>query len=303
MVSAALKQVVEIDYGPIIEEAKAQHSAKKPWSNNASGTFITIDGEISRTEHSVCHHYLANQYAKYVVNGLQDGHAYGDNPGRILPKEVELWFVDYILNRSPYAITFVEKDAVKALETRLTVSSGDHPGNLVAGGVVALRRLWEHVYVARAAYDLVQLGVNEDLAFILGHTIQSPSKIDEHTKVSWTANLSWHTSVDPGIMDFKAIKNFLGHKVAHPGASYVSSGIYRGYSNMFGTGGGLTGYIHKNFPVHLYNGQAKAIDNNPFAAAKLPEPKGNAKTAPYPKAIEVMAEWAKTHLMEKINAA
>lgn len=303
MASAALKEVVEIDYGPIIEEAKAQHSAKQPWSNNASGTFITTDGEISDTEHSVCHHYLGGYYAKYMINGLQDGRAYGDNPGRILPKEVELWFVDYILNRSPYAITFVEKDAVKALETRLTVSSGDHPGNLVAGGVVALRRLWEHVYVARAAYDLVQLGVNEDLAFIIGHTIQSPSKIDEHTQVSWTANLNWHTSVDPGVMGFKAIKNFLNHELLHPGQWYVTSGVYRGYSNMFGADGGLLECIKRDFPVHLYNGQAKAVDNNPFAAAKLPEPKGNAKTAPYPKAIEVMAEWAKTHLMEKINAA
>lgn len=293
---------VKIDWAALIEKAKEQHVANVKWKDNASGTFISADGRIRETEESVCHHYMRKK-AKFVINGLQDGHGYGENSGRILPKEVELWFVDYILNRSAYEAVFVEKDAAKALETRLTVVSGDHPGNLVGAACVALRRLWEHVYVARAAYDLVQAGVPEDLAFIIGHTIQAPNNIEHDTQVSWTANLNWHTSIDPGYMGFKELKNWMEHKLLTPNGPYVTSGKYDGYSAMYGIGNGLVQIIRNHFPVHLYKDQPKAVSTNPFAAAKLPVAGGQDNTTNYAKAIEVMAEWAKTYLMEGIKRA
>lgn len=294
---------VKIDWAALIEKAKEQHVNSVDWRDNASGTFITPAGRVDETVESVCHHYMRKK-AKFVVNGLQDGESYGENPGRILPKEVELWFVDYILNRSAYEAVFVEKNAAKALETRLTVVSGDHPGNLVGAACVALRRLWEHIYVVRAAYDLVQAGVPEDLAFIIGHTIQAPSNIEHDTQVSWTARLNWHTSIDPGYMGFKELKNWMEHKLLTPNGPYVTSGKYDGYSAMYGmSADGLTNIICTHFPVHLYKDQPKAVSTNPFAAAKLPVLRGQGVTTNYAKAIEVMAEWAKTYLMENINAA
>jgi hypothetical protein len=294
---------VAIDWVALIEEAKKQHVESVHWCYNASGTFITPTGHIGGTEESVCHHYMRKK-ARFVINGLQDGTSFGKNPGRILPKEVELWFVDYILNRSAYEAVFVEKDAAKALETRLTVVSGAHPGNLVGAACVALRRLWECVYVVRAAYDLVQAGVPEDLAFIIGHTIQAPSNIEHDTQVSWTANLNWHTSIDASYMGFKELKNWMKHKVLTPNGNYVTSGKYDGYSAMYGIGGvGLVRIIRQHFPVHLYKDQPKAVSTNPFAAAKKPVDDYEDVTTNYAKAIEVMAEWAKTYLMENINAA
>lgn len=300
----ALQKQQPLDYNLLIEEAKQKLLKSVRWGGNASGAFVQDDGCIHINAGTGCHSFLTqNSGVMYIITGLQEGSDYGDNPGRVLDKEVEVWFLDYILNRSPYADTFVTKDAEEALEERLVVSSTDHEGCLVGGAIVALRRLWEHVYVAHSAYDLVQAGVNEDLAFILGHCIQAPSEIESNTIVSWTADLNWHTSIDPSYMGFGAVKNFMQHKVLTKNGTYFNTGRYRGYSAMYGSGNpSIFDYIHAKFPCHLYKDNKKVQGNNPFAASK-PKAIGLGKTAPYSKAIEVMAEWAKTELMEKINNA
>lgn len=303
MAEVAERVKLEINWDAKTIEAVKQLKDQRSLMQNSACSYVLKGGDIYVDSGSVCHSFLHGKKAKVLVNSLQTGEHYGENPGRILPKETELWFVDYILNRSPYAKTFITKDAEEALEEGITVSSGDHPGNLVGGAVVALRRLWEHVYVAQAAFDLAKAGVNEDLAFLLGHCIQSPSKIADDTSVSWSACLNWHTSIDPGVMGFKAMKAFLDHEPTglHK-TNYVDSGSYNGYSNMFGVEGGYSGYVSQQFPYNLCKDQPKVSATNPFAAS-LPKKAGAARSAPYAKAIEVMAEWANTHLMEKIQNA
>lgn len=318
MANAARKAEVVVGpdmayYGPFIDQARDELLACVRKRENSACSFVGPKGGIDTVSGSVCHSFMHGHSSKFVINSLQTGEAYGENPGRILPKETELWFVEYILNRSPYADTFITKDPVRALERGFTISSGDHPGNLVGAGVVALRRLWEHVYVAQSAYDLHKAGVPEDLAFLIGHAIQVESKIKPDSVTSWSNNLNWHTSVDIGLMSFKFVKNFFEHKLVTPNDHYVNGGRYNGYSNMYGYSyeGNLSSYITGNFPYHLYKGDkapVAVVGTNPFIAAKKAlekaEPKvRNEHTAPYAKAIEVMAEWAKTHLMEKINRA
>lgn len=297
----------EVDLEVKLEEAKARLSKEAYWSENASGAFVYESGEIFVKPGTVCHAFLSKEPGiVYIVTGLQDGENYGDNPGRILAHEVEVWYLDYILNRSPYADTFVTKDAEKALEERLVVSNTEHAGKLTGGAIVALRRLWEHVYVARAAYDLVQAGLNEDLAFLLGHCIQAPSEINPNTTVNWSACLNWHTSIDPNAMNFEAVKRFMDKNFKVAGDSYYKTGSYRGYSYMYGENynQSLHTYVSNQFPYNLCKEVVAAkTSNNPFLAAKKVGVERDGKTAPYAKAIEVMAHWAKTHLMEKINAA
>lgn len=305
MAEVAERVEVKINWDAKVAEAVAMLVDGRDITDNAACSYVSKGGVLDANYGCVCHAFLAGRRAKFLINSLQTGEGYGSNPGRILPKETELWFVDYILNRSPYAKTFISKDAVKALEEGITISSGDHPGNLVGGAVVALRRLWEHIYVAQVAYDLTKAGVNEDLAFLLGHCIQSPSEIKDDTNVSWSACLNWHTSIDPGVMGFKQMKAFLDHApVDLHKANYVDNGDYRGYSNMFGVSrdGSYHSYVTNNFPYNLCKDQPKVTSNNPFAAS-LPKKAGPARSAPYAKAIEVMATWANTHLMEKIQNA
>jgi hypothetical protein len=279
------------------------------WSENTAivGVFEKEDSKPKFSSTQVCHAGLNDiRGSKRVVNALMSGQGYAT--GRVLGKDVELWFVDYILNRSPYAETFITKDAAKALEQKYTVSSGDHPANLMAAGMVALRRLWEYTYVAKAAFDLAQQGVNEDLAFLLGHLIASSDNPGPQSAASWDGFAAGHCSINPGHMDWKACKNFLEHKITKPNGLFSAGDRYDGYDSMFCEGprgryvqAGDTYYnfVKREFPYDLCKAKA-AVNLNPFVKAMAA---GAAEKSKYGKLIEVMGEWAKTTLMEKINNA
>lgn len=298
--------MAEVDFEDAIKRAKEAFPETVEWKENAGCLFIQKDGTFRDVYNNVCHANLrSGRGSKFVINGLMIGTNYGSNPGRILSAEIEHWFVDYILNRSAYSAIFHEKDAKRALEERMVVASGDHPGNLVGAGLVALRSLWEMVHRAQASYDLVKLGVNEDLAFFLAHLIQTKNNAGPHDAASWTGCTSGHCSMNPSYFKFKDLRNFLEHKVISPNRNYADGGEYSSYDGMYGGdyGGDVVSYIRNNFPKHLYKDDKPApVSLNPFTAA-LPKPEvGKADSAPYAKAIEVMAQWAKTHLMEKIYA-
>jgi hypothetical protein len=291
-----------VDFSEVIVRAKAAFLKGVKWEQNAGCLFIDKDGEFEGVANHVCHANLrARGNVKIIINGLMIGTDYGTNPGRVLRPEIELWFVDYILNRSPYSQIFIEKDAEKALAERVTVVSGDHPGNLVGAGLVALRRLWEYVFIAQAAYDLARQGVNEDLAFYLGHLMRTKNNTSADDSASWDNCQSGHCSLNPAMFRFENLRNFLDHNVTNPNSHYSKGGCYSGYDSMYGGEySEVRDYIKVNFPVHLYKEQATAPSLNPFLAAK-PVVGGN-NTTTYAKAIEVMATWAKDHLMEKIYA-
>lgn len=272
------------------------------WSQNTAivGVFEKDDHKHKFSGNQACHAGLSSlAFSKRIVNALMTGKSYAT--GRVLDKEIELWFVGYILNRSPYAETFITKDAEKALEQRYTVSSGDHPANLVAAGMVALRRLWEYTYVAAAAYSLAKAGVNEDLAFLLGHTVSTSNAPHEGSATSWTGLASGHCSINPAVMGWKEVQNFLNHKVTKPNPLLSAGANYEGYDAMYGEDRANSYYkfVQNEFPYALCHGEVK-VNLNPFTKAIAVK---NDNQVPYAKAIEVMAKWANTTLMEKINAA
>lgn len=312
----AAKKIEFEDFLALVPEAKKRLKEGTKRRANASCISIYGDGEFSTVKNHVCHAFLDGIQGEILVNGLQTGEDYSNNPGRILPKKVELWFVDYMLNRSPYNQIFLEKDAVKALEEQMVVVNGNHPGNMVGAGLVALRRLWEYVYVAHSAYDLVQHGVNEDLAFFLGHMIQVGNDITPKAPACWAGCTNGHSSINPGIMGYKELKNFITHNPVKASPDLYSQGdTYRHYDGMYGSVAVL-GLSCRRGIQELYEEVLKGEDvvgksttsSNPFQASVKKEQEAlgaapNKLTQPYAKAIEVMAKVAKDHLMEKINNA
>ncbi|MNM77696.1 hypothetical protein D3C81_895590 [compost metagenome] len=296
----SLEERTELVAADLIERLD---NRKLKWSENTAIVGVYEDEKkkpyFSGTQ--VCHAGLSNLVGcKRVVNALMSGEGYAT--GRVLDGEVELWFVDYILNRSPYAETFITKDAVKALEQKYTISSGDTPVNLMAAGMVALRRLWEYTFVAKAAYDLAKAGVNEDLAFLLGHLINAQENPGGQCATTWNGCHAGHCSINPGIMSWREVNNFLAHKLVNPKRTLAEGEYYNGYDQLFGrTQGNITYYqfVRGNFPYADCKEKAGA-NLNPFVKAIAPAAINN---VPYNKAIEVMAEWAKTTLMKEIENA
>ena len=273
------------------------------WSMNAAIVGIYDDEKLRPyfSSNQSCHAGMSQLAGcSRVVNALMTGEGYAT--GRVLSEEVELWFIDYILNRSPYAETFITKDAVKAREQRYTVSSGDYPANHVAAGMVALRRLWEYTYVAAATYSLAKAGVNEDLAFLLAHLVSTGNNPTDGAATTWSACHNGHCSVNPAAMDWPCVKNFLGHKITKPTGKLSAGANYYGYDGMFGEviGQSYYRYVAADFPYAKCRGDT-TVNLNPFTAALVANVAIN--SVPYHKAIEVMAEWANTTLMEKIQHA
>lgn len=285
-----------------VELIERLNKRRLKWSQNAAIVGVYEDERLKPyfSGNQACHAGMSQlQGCKVVVNALMSGEGYAT--GRVLPRETELWFVDYILNRSPYAETFISKDAEMALERKFTVSSGDYPANQVAAGLVALRRLWEYTCVAAAAYSLAQAGVNEDLAFLLGHLVNTSNSPKGNEDTSWSGCHNGHCSINPAAMGWFEVKNFLDHKVIKPTGKLSAGANYYGYDAMFGQQVGVSYYsfVSNNFPYAKCKGEA-AVNLNPFTAAIAINARNS---APYAKAIEVMAEWANTVLMEKINNA
>lgn len=245
------------------ELLKALEDGKRQWGRCAAINIIFPDStHISPNQ--ACHAGLDNEYEGNKQKGsIAVVSALMKPVGDLLDEEEAYHFLDWLLNRSPYASTFITKSAEEALYTKTTISSSFHPSNLMAAGMVASRRLWEYPMVARVMVALSKAGVNEDLAFYLGHIVRG--KFDMKGNFDFAGCLSGHCSIDPCIMGGKELLRFLNHDVLKPNKTYHESRKYNGYDAMYGTRSGkdisMASFIHSKFP---YKGAKEAVNVNPF---------------------------------------
>lgn len=185
----------------------------------------------------------------------------------LLTEEEAYMYLDWLLNRSPYASTFVTKDAYECLISKVVVSNSFTPANLMAAGLVASRRLWEYPVKARVMIDLVKAGVNENLAFYLGHITNCP--FNREGKYNLGGHSSAHCSVNTNWFDNEALLNFMKGKSTYLKKPYHNEVNYYGYDEMHGGkryGVDLVGdWAHNNFPYK----PAEIKAANPFGKAKV----------------------------------
>lgn len=183
--------------------------------------------------------------------------------GNVLDEEEALMFLDWLLNRSPYSETFITKSAHEALRTKFIISDAFHPSNLMAAGQVASRRLWEYETVARVFCDLVKAGVNEDLAFYMGHCYLG--NFNRAGKVSWGGCRAGHCSLSTELFGKAELLAFMQHKVVNPNATYNENCNYLGYDKLYGCKkpGELSigSWVHQNIN---YNAGGVFEKVNPF---------------------------------------
>lgn len=256
---------------------------------------IVREKNIYLSTTTICHAGLRlGGYGREEKGGLAVVSALMKPGGDELYEDEALLYLDWLLNRSPYSEVFITKSPHEALATKMIIADGSKPSNLMAAGLVASRRLWEYSYIARVFCDLAKAGVNEDLAYYLGHI--SSTSFDTKGNFNWGTYKSGHCSLNPGVFGPKELKNFIDHKPISLNKPYSESSDYDGYDGMYGTNRGdhIGGWIHKNFPYG--DNDKKGV--NPFAAA------GKVKTCSYEHAIKTMAEWQHVlfkHIEENIK--
>lgn len=267
------------------------------WQDTAAIAIIFEDS-IHVSPNQACHAGLSNRYAGNkergaigVVSALMKPYE-----GRILEEEEATFFLDWLLNRSPYASTFVTKSAHQALFEKVIISDTTKPSNLMAAGLVASRRLWEYPHYARLFVDLSKGGMNENLAFWLAH--MANFTFDRSGSFTFKAGYCSHCSLSSSYTEAITAKNFIAGSVVKPNKPFIESYEYRGYDAMFGGKASplksLVSWIHDNFP---YGGEA-VKDVNPFQAAK----KIDDKKCSYEHAVKTLIEF-EPKIMEQINNA
>lgn len=270
----------------------ALNKGERSWSSTAAINIIFPDS-THVSPNQACHAGLSNIYdgnhkkgSVAVVSALMK-----PQKTTTLDEEEAYHFLDWLLNRSPYSTTFITKSADEALYYKAIISSSDHPSNLMAAGLVASRRLWEYPHVARVMVDLAKVGVNEDLAFYLGHIFRGSFDRDGGNN-DWGGYTSAHCSIDPCIMGKEQLLNFLNHKPVNLNEWFSKKNSYHGYDAMYGVGGRYCSTICKNFP---YKGAGTAVNVNPFpiGAGQAVE---KDKSAPYQDLIDLMADYQHTIL-------
>ena len=286
-----------------IKKAMADLLKYKDKSSTTSLILVSDEGD-EKFLREPCHGALS--YPTYkglrigVVSGLQEKYKQSHGPGKWsdTTDAEKVMYLDWLLKRSPYASAFLYKSGRNALKNKCVVVRANVPSNVMAGGLVASRRLWEYSNIAVVWCDLVKEGVDESLAFYLAHLARScPTR---KGSISWDSVDTGHKSLDACYMSAKDVKRLLDNTPVTLNDNWDVNAYYQGYSGMFTKDRARGAEILGTRISTLFDKAAVPVDvknNNPFLAA------GVVRRVPYAEGIKVMAELAKTVIIEEVMNA
>lgn len=203
-------------------------------------------------------------------------------------------FLHWLIHDSMYSEVFPDQDAAHVWGDGVLSTYTNRGANLVVGAHIAARRLTEHNYIVRNWYELVQRGVNGDLAFILAHCIAGSvvnGEIEPRHKTRFyttTGHVSFY------VHDFTASDV---HRCMNKQFPRETEYKFTEYSKYYGTidkmykGETLVKFDSLPTPVDLVGSInfGKASDNsiNPFPPAR-----GDNSSYPAAKVFDMVAEAA-----------
>lgn len=215
-----------------------------------------------------------------------------------LSDTVRITYLKWLLNESPWASAYVEKDAKQVFDDRIVTINTDIDCRVMGGGCVGFRRLWEYCQIVQTWYDLAIKGVNKNLAYFLAHA-STGTKGDY---ITWEHYAWGHTNLNHVDLSKQGLLNFVNGTPVGKVDTYRTTGSYKSYSAMFQDGDGpmMSSWVANNFPYKDAEEVVEVVVKNPFAASK----KSIAVTAddkpriPYDQGVERMVEFSKLILKE-----
>lgn len=220
---------------------------------SACGTKFFLSGN------SACHAGMAQSKGWDLVVDLLQPKAHktvDDTP------EEKFLFLDYVMNRSPLAFTFVTKDTSKAFEDGFTIRDLEQPANVVQMGLILTRAL-HHDYqdnMVKAFYALVKAGLQEDVAMVFAtYTYVGINK----TTVRYSP--SGHFWWDSKTARTGDIVKYLHRNIYHATKSFKSGASYDGVFSTFSScnGGKILQWLIEKLKEELIV-ESESVNNNPF---------------------------------------
>lgn len=219
---------------------------------------------------------------EYVLSFLM---GYHDN-------EEERFYLDWLVNRSPWAVVFPEKD-IDIIRDNGLIASTDHPSNLVVGGLIASRAYVEKRDSITAFKSLCEAGVAGNMAYVLSLCAYS---LDYPKRLHWRKQRDGHSALAQSYMDKHALSNFINGIVECPRPlMHSNSSYYDENTNIFKIWGqGQDSWLQEYLGMNYTYGD-KAKSTNPF-----PKKDAYVGSDPYDLAISKMAELSHK-IMQNLN--
>lgn len=147
-------------------------------------------------------------------------------------------FFDYLVNRSPFANIFIEKNLDNIYKLGHVVST-QHPENLVISGLIASRFVTENyndVIVERVKifFEIKRLGFDENFAFIMAHLFNGCIQPKRY-KVTYSPISSGHSVFDFNGVSEAYIRNFVNATPTNPHKNtfFTSRGYGLGVTSLW----------------------------------------------------------------------
>lgn len=162
----------------------------------------------------------------FIVSSLMHG---SDGKAPLQNLEAGKAFIDWLVNRSPYAPAFATKDVNEILERGSFVCDAKVSSSLIVGGLIASRVMWEYTNVCKAWYELVSRGCNENLSFLLAHFADYGEGL-----ISFRRYDEGHKSVNYYHVSTEYVNSFINSKPSRLEPPYSELCGYKEISNTWG---------------------------------------------------------------------
>ena len=177
-------------------------------------------------------------------------------------------FMDWLINRSPYAKCIRTNSPKFAVENGIILDT-HYPANLVVGAVIAQRLVWEFQSLLKGMLKFIDLGMNEDAAFVLTHQYGIMANLRVYE--SYYAG---HTAIHGGRVTKEYLKGFVQDKPYTEMKSYYEKNTYNNIQKLWGNDDLLKYDFLKEASRNVV--KVKNDVPNPFAKTlKLDEVGGN----------------------------
>lgn len=181
-------------------------------------------------------------------------------------------YYEWLLNDSPWSSIFVTKSVNKLLTKKIAVVDASSPSNIIAGGGIAFRQVWENYWGSSDAdyasdykripvwAELVKNGVDASVALAIVSTL----KVTDSTVAMCSAD-SGHCVLPSG--DSQVLSNFiLDNKAGREGDPWNQTYWYNGgNSYLYGGSKKLIADIRADVEKNLNSIGGKEKNTNPFA--------------------------------------
>jgi hypothetical protein len=206
-------------------------------------SFVYEDGEIIKGQSQICHQQLCeanddhenDSELLYIQNFFLEPHDCIDD-------EVQLRYINWVVNESPYKDAFVIKDP-KEIYNNYYLLRTDIPANMLVGACVVGRLSWEdhsgnginNEDFLNVWWHIVKNGGDPNLAFVFAHLFRGKTHNGELFPVICMANKDAHHVCTFSKAKFSKIRNFVFDEKKNLERNFNEVKSYKRIENLWET--------------------------------------------------------------------